>query len=162
MSDYVCSACKKRFQGPKFVIDGKACCHDCYEAIVAERAAAEGEMADLLAYLRQLFSVSAIPETVISFIERLRKEGKKTKAMQATLWYYYEVQGHSPDDDMIKACFAIRDNYEAAREYMRKMRETRERNAGIDPRVPPVTVKVTPSSLRRPGRGKALTDISKL
>ncbi len=119
-------------------------------------------MADLLAYLRRLFSAPAIPETVMSFIDRLRKEGKKTKAMQATLWYHYEVQGNSPDGDMIRACYAIRDDYEAARDYMRKMRETQERNTGIDPRVPPVTVKVTSSSLRRPGRGKALTDISKL
>lgn len=161
MSDYVCSVCKKRFQGPKFVFDGKAHCHDCYEAAMAERAEAEGEMADLLAYMRKLFSSPAIPEGVMSFIERLRGEGRKTKAMQATLWYYYEVQGHSPDD-MMKACFAIRDNYEAARDYMKRMRELREKNAGIDPRVPPVTVKVTPSSLKGPRRGKGLTDISKL
>lgn len=143
---FICKGCGRRVEGVQYTLDGKALCYDCFQKRDAEKRRAEAEKKELYDYVARLFDIKELPQSAIDRLDRLIKDGKKPKAMKATLYYHYAIMGNSPKDPD-EAFYAIKDDYDRARKYVEEMRELKKKNDEVKLTSRQITVKIDPDSL---------------
>ncbi len=126
-----CIRCGQRIVGAKHVYGGKAYCEACYKALMDELAKTESQKADLYKYICNLFGKQECPEVVVYGVDKLLASGYKISGIKATVWWWYEIEGHSPDNInfIIKV---VTEQYKNAREYVIKQKEINAANDQID------------------------------
>ena len=158
-----CSRCKKKIlNGLSYTYRGQAFCYDCYQEKQKELLAAEDEQQVLYNYIKQLFSVSELPNDVLTGINKEVAKGKKYKGMRLTLHYYYEVMENARGSiDVVP--YVIRDQYDNARQYEEEVARVRKINEEIDLSNPPKrTIVITSTDLSNSRQRKKKCDISDL
>lgn len=159
----ICSECKKKISTNRYKIGSNVYCKECFDKHMAELEDMEGKKRELYDYIKKLFVVSDIPESVLNSIDRHIAGGKKVVGIQKTLHYYYEIEEHTATR-IEQVPFIINDYYETARKYEKSIRELAERNNKVDLTPNYVTVRVRQSDLekRKPSFKKPDYDISSL
>lgn len=125
--------------------------------------AAEDDQQVLYRYIKQLFSVTEVPQEVVASITREAAKGKKYRGLRLTLHYYYEILENQPND-ITYVPFVIRDQYENARKYEEESRKIQEINQQVNLSNTPIrTVKLKATDLTNNiGRKKKKYDITDL
>lgn len=141
-----CAKCGCKIVGLEYSHNGKKVCFSCHEKIIEEAEKQEQEKAAVFSYLEHLFGVGEIPSEVISGIAREVTSGKTLKGIRSTIRYYYEIEGNTPSN-ILQVPFVIRDHYDRAREYVRKMQQLKKINEGININVPPRVITLDPNKL---------------
>ena len=138
-----CARCGQRLVGVGIKLKDGTYCTDCYNIRVSELQKEEEAKKEIYDYIKQIFECETLPPSVTSGIDTLINQGKKASGIKGTLWYYYLIMENTPSDSQLDYLYKIiNDNYNAARDYVIKARELREKNMTIDINVPAQTVKV--------------------
>ena len=135
-----CAKCGQRLIGNGHRFLSKNYCDSCYEKEMVELEALEAEKDRLYGYIKELFGISECPSEVIYAIENNIKYGKKVSGIRATLWYYYEIQGHTTDISFLNKI--IKEQYDNARKYIESARQIKKQNDQTNLNVEPITVKL--------------------
>ena len=144
-----CVKCGQQIVGTKHMYGGKAYCEACYNALIAELTKLENQKAELYKYICDLFGKSECPEFVTSSIEKLLAAGRKVGGIKATLWWYYEIEGH-PTDNINYIGKIISDQYENAHKYVVEQKKIQAHNAQVDlHNIPSQTVKINSDRNKR-------------
>ena len=133
-----CAKCGHRIIGNGSRHLGKTYCNACYDQIINELAELEKAKEHLYNYIKKLFGEAELPSDVISIIDYNLKNGKKPKGIEGTLYYYYEVLGHEPNN-LYFIGKVIKEEYAHARDYMEERKRIMDANKEVDINVPPVT-----------------------
>lgn len=150
MSKYICNKCGRHLDGIRYDIDGRGYCHDCYQSILLDKQEVELQKSELYAYICRLFQVNDLPSETVASLDRIIKNGKKIKAIQLTLHYYYEIENHNID--RVQLCnigYIIDNNYERTRQYLTSVKEIQAKNKEVNLDVPPVTIKINPKKIQK-------------
>lgn len=156
----ICRGCNQHIVGMQYGYNGGVYCSKCFQELQERLSFEETDRKTLYETIYRIFNVTEIPDEVISAINREVKAGHKLTGLTATLRYYYDLQGHVPGG-VYSAIPVFREQYENARKYAREMAQIAEHNKTVDLAVPPVTVTVTPGSLR-PIRQRPVINIEDL
>lgn len=144
----VCSDCGRKISGVKYTVGGKTYCYDCYQRVSSLMEDLENQKKELYEYICNLYSISEIPQEVVSAIDRLYKAGKKIKAMGKTLWFYHMIEGHPVNTPSLVG-YIIEQNYDRAKKYFEDVKNLKEHNKNVDISVEPITIKIRPESLHK-------------
>lgn len=145
----LCARCGQRVVGNGHYYAGRKYCAHCYDELMQELIELDKAKEDLYNYIKTLFGVSECPQEVIYTIDRALGKGKKLKGIRATIWYYYEIQGHAPDNTS-SLSRVINDYYEDAKNYINHVNDVKAKNAELDlSDVPTVVVKVDLNNLEK-------------
>lgn len=158
-----CSECKKKISTNRYKIGSNIYCKECFDKHMAELKDIEEKKKELYNYIKKLFVISDIPESVLNSIDRRIAGGKKVVGIQKTLHYYYEIGEHTATK--IEWVPSIIDNYyEEAKKYEKNMREVAEHNSKVDLTPNTRVIRIRPSDLeaRKPSFKKPDYDISSL
>lgn len=136
-----CAKCGQRLIGNGHRHLSKNYCDSCYEKVMQELEALELEKDRLYGYIKELFGCVECPAEVIYTIENAIKYGKKVSGIRATLWYYYEIEGHSTDNILL-VNKVIKEQYDNARKYIENTKSIKTQNEKIDLNVEPVTIQL--------------------
>lgn len=147
-SVFICNACKSKITGLKYNYEGKSYCFSCYQNIQQDLLKTEQDKQELYNYIKQLFTVSEIPQDVVAGIDRELSSGKKLKGIKSTLWYYYEVYENTRNN-VSAIPFIIHDQYENAKNYVIQMNKIKEINQNIDINVPENKIVIKKSELEK-------------
>lgn len=140
-SALVCARCGHKIIGNGSRHLGKLYCNACYDQIIAELNELEKAKEHLFQYIKKLFGEVDLPSDIISIIEYNLKNGKKPRGIEGTIYYYFEVLGHEPNNIYLLGK-VIRDEYEHARTYMEERKRIMEANKDVEIDVPPVIYKI--------------------
>lgn len=159
----ICSECKKKISTNRYKIGSNVYCKECFDKHMAELKDIEEKKKELYNYIKKLFVVSDIPESVLNSIDRHIAGGKKVVGIQKTLHYYYEIEEHTATR-IEQVPFIINDCYETARKYEKSIMELAEHNSKVDLTPECVRVRMKQSDLekRKPSFKKPDYDISNL
>lgn len=146
----VCAHCGQKIIGNGYRYLGKVYCGACYEKAMQESMALEAAKEELFGYVKNLFGKTDCPPEVIYMVEQNLKTGKKIKGIRATIYYYYEVKGHEPNNIFFLGK-VISEQYENARQYVEECARIAEVNRLTNLVVAPNNVKV-----RQPRRKKEI------
>ena len=142
-----CSRCGlKILNGLTYNCNGKTFCFNCYTIANQELETIEQERQKLYQYIRQLFSLSEVPEEIIVMINREVARGKKYKGIRLTIRYYYEILEY-PHSDFTLLPWVVASQYENARAYEAEVNRVRKVNEGVDLTPKIRTIQLTPSDL---------------
>ena len=146
-----CAKCGNRIIANIRRYQGNNYCDHCYELVMEEAQRMEDDKQKLYSFIREMFSVSQLPELVLYIIDKALKEGKKLSGIRGTLNYYYNIKG-KPVDDILSIGRIIQTEYENASKYYEEARRIQKINENIDLNVKPVTVvvKSTKDSRKKP------------
>lgn len=136
-----CARCNQRLIGNGHRYLSKNYCDACYEKEMTELEALEIEKERLYGYIKELFGCTECPAEVVYNIENYIKYGKKVSGIRATIYYYYEIQGH-PADNILFLNKIIREQYDNARKYYEMAKTIKKQNDQTDLNVEPVVVQL--------------------
>ena len=138
-----CARCGQRLIGVGIKLKDGTYCTSCYNIKVSELQKEDEAKKEIYDYIKQIFECESLPPSVASGVDTLINQGKKISGIKGTLWYYYFIMGNTPSNSHLDYLYKIiNDNYDAARDYVVKARELKEKNMMIDINVPAQTVKV--------------------
>ena len=146
-----CTLCGNKIIGNIRRYQGNNYCDHCYEVVMEEAQRNEDEKQKLYAFIREIFSVTELPELVIYIIDKALKEGRKLSGIRGTLNYYYNILG-KPADNILSIGQIIQFEYENACKYYENARRIQKANEKVNLDVPPVTVvvKSTKNTRKKP------------
>lgn len=158
-----CSKCGKPLtNSTPYTYEGQIYCYDCFQEIAKQAEDKEKKKQNLFSYIKKLFGVSDIPESVIDSINALLKDkGKNDKPMtingiQKTLEYYYGYLGNDPADINIIR-FIIVKYYQETYNHLVKQHEIDKKNAEFKDDSKVVTYRIDPNKLFEKARSKGPT-----
>lgn len=160
-SSRVCSCCGRKIIGLPYTVNNKTYCYECFQKLAQNSESTEQELQPLYCLLKETFEITDVSESTISAIRRELKNGKKITGIMATITYYYKILGHT-DESIEYLGIVIRDHYEEARKYYAEVNQMKERNAGIDINVAPVTVKISEKDLHKKRKNQSQLKIENL
>lgn len=139
----VCAKCGQRIIGVSKRAYGKTYCAGCYEELVATIEQSETEKKELMNYICKLFALPDCPSDAEYAIDAAVRDGKKISGVRGTLYYYFEILGHSADANAVHSVnYIIKTEYDNAHKYFIRQRNIKEQNAKVDLNLPPVTIKI--------------------
>lgn len=150
MPSYVggkCSRCGKNLKNTtlKYTAKGKLFCFDCYQTVASQIEEEQSKQGEIFDYIKQLFKVYSVSETLVESIRRLIKEGMTEEDILYVLRYVYEIECVDLDLDFLIA--NVRRYQEEALAYKTKQEQITEINKTKNITSESVTVKIKKADL---------------
>lgn len=146
----ICASCGRKIVGSPFRLNGKTFCGACYQKEMQALAEEERKKKELRDYISTLFGIASCPSFVANALDRMLGEGKKLSGIRYTIYYYYEIMGNPVVGTKVgEVPWVVRDYYEEARDYAKRMNELAKENALVELKTEPVKVKIKPPARRK-------------
>lgn len=146
----ICACCGTKIIGVPFRLDGKLLCGACYRDKLQAHAEEERSKRELRDYIATLFGVEVCPDFVANSLDRMLAEGKKLPGIRYTIYYHYEILGNPTSKTKIgEVPWVVRDFYEEARDYAKKMNDLAKENAQVTIKTEPVRVHINKPARRK-------------
>lgn len=98
-----CSCCGKNLKNSilKYTSKGKLFCFDCYQLEASRIMNEQAKQNRIYEYIKKLFVIYSIPESLVSGIENLIKDGITEDEIMYILYYVYEIRENELDMNFI-------------------------------------------------------------
>lgn len=126
-----CNICKKHLMSSSdFIIkNGKKICLQCASK---SQANSNNELQALIDYMKKVYKKTDIPDSWMIYIDKLIKQGRTYSGIRGTLYYWYELQGNTPDYYSMSEIGIVDFVYEEASKFFAELEEINNHNRNLE------------------------------
>jgi hypothetical protein len=151
----VCALCGKEIIGTEYKTKSRKRYHNaCYIELIDKaeqintkktKSIKNGERESLLQYICSIYKIEKIPYAIDKQIENfITQLGYTYSGIQQALYYFYEINGNNPEGQ--KTIGIVPYCYDETQEFLKKIVEAGEANAGFIKEEKIVHIKIKPKS----------------
>ena len=148
-----CSVCGKILMGGlRYANKGRIFCYDCYQKETEKIIEEDNKKDKIFDYIKKQYQINDLPESIVSGISRLFKDGYKQSGLLYTLYYMYEIKCLDFEPEFL--IINIKNYYDEAKQYLEEQKIIEEKNKQIDLNIEPVNIVIKKEDLEKNAKKK--------